>query len=652
MRCGADDAENTAELKKTLALFVPGLRKVFGGIDGAENVIDVKYIGSPCFFTAGDLIIALAAASYASNGSSAVNIMTRYVLTGNEADWVNNVAEADGNNWATQLVMQNREIQTGRFFTLSQYPVAIANGTRIYLFVVNYDLSKNQPNELKASSIPKCDLGIAVGEVTSTGVSQEAGKTIKWRALTSLGANVTSRLADELIYVLPELGSAYLTGDGGVVLVVKALKAKRLVSVHIRLTEKGNETEWDLLYIGATDTCSFSFVKWDEKIIMFPSLCYGISQGAKESVDMGKTWTDVVGPVAYQWNMLKYHRDFTPVTIDNKTVLFSTRSVKITIDGMNGYKLYLWMTDGKRAYKLKRIFSYYTRFVSSGLIHINGELFFLCYAPNNQWYTTLLITHKDWLKSADHILKAWNRTDEYLSRPCSDTAPRGASPNTLCLTPVPTDGLVGFLWNKTSRGVWHDEYLYLNATVRGVETVGRGLTFSGPGAGARWQIGTRRRAHWGDFARYGLTVLATVTIHDVQRSGGSSPLLTVGVAGGESSRLGLWYNKDNRWRAVLMNGNEIGSFGSWQMNREYRVVLTLWHNNAFSVHVDGDSVWAPPRIAGDDEKRPLVIEDVFLCGYVAGGGAGGVVGSVTVSSVLLYNRPLSAAEIEAFGKKK
>ncbi|ESS63001.1 trans-sialidase [Trypanosoma cruzi Dm28c] len=126
---------------------------------------------------------------------------------------------------------------------------------------------------------------------------------------------------------------------------------------------------------------------------------------------------------------------------------------------------------------------------------------------------------------------------------------------------------------------------------------------------------------------------------------------------GKTVLLGLSYdNKEKKWILLCGDGKKTVHSSTWETQTdttEYQVAIVLQNGNQGSAYVDGVRVWenVQCQLEGKEDKK-------FSHFYIGGdeanakntGGQGGV--SVTVTNVLLYNRPLDGSEITALNAIK
>ncbi|EKF98821.1 trans-sialidase, putative, partial [Trypanosoma cruzi] len=162
-------------------------------------------------------------------------------------------------------------------------------------------------------------------------------------------------------------------------------------------------------------------------------------------------------------------------------------------------------------------------------------------------------------------------------------------------------------------------------------------------------LARRGRISCTTFANYNFTLVATVSIDKVPE--GDTPIPLMGVQmndNGNSVLLGLSYNREKKWMLQCGGGTkseELSSTGEPETKRH--VVILLRKGNQGTAYVDGQRVGNEQCALGSMESQEI---SHFYIGGDGGSAANrenreGV--SVTVTNVLLYNRPLSSAEMTA-----
>ncbi|RNC39863.1 hypothetical protein TcCL_NonESM10742 [Trypanosoma cruzi] len=266
------------------------------------------------------------------------------------------------------------------------------------------------------------------------------------------------------------------------------------------------------------------------------------------------------------------------------------------------------------------------------------------------------------LQRVKDVLETWKEVDERVSKPCpSEGVLQATSPDSARKNTKVTDGLVGFLSGNFSDGTWRDEYLGVNATVKGAkegaaagvaETAesSDGVTFRG--AWAEWPVGAQGENQLYHFANYNFTLVATVSIDGVPTKEGDTPIPLMGAKMNGDDKtvlLGLSYSNDEKKWQVLCGGEPTEMQNRIEgQEKTHQVVIVLQNGTQGSAYVDGKRVGEPCKLENTNSKG---ISHFYIGGDGSSTeGQGGV--SVTVSNVLLYNRPLDDNEITALNTIK
>ncbi|EKF99606.1 trans-sialidase, putative, partial [Trypanosoma cruzi] len=148
--------------------------------------------------------------------------------------------------------------------------------------------------------------------------------------------------------------------------------------------------------------------------------------------------------------------------------------------------------------------------------------------------------------------------------------------------------------------------------------------------------------------------VATVSIDKVPTEGDTHiPLMGVSAGNdGGKNFMGLSYETGKKWK-VLCGGGQNKEPSSRSKDTTHHVVILLRNGNQGSAYIDGQRVGGGEacKLENTDSEE---ISHFYIGGDGKGtentGGQEGV--SVTVTDVLLYNRPLSTAEIGALNPNK
>ncbi|EKG07700.1 trans-sialidase, putative, partial [Trypanosoma cruzi] len=207
-------------------------------------------------------------------------------------------------------------------------------------------------------------------------------------------------------------------------------------------------------------------------------------------------------------------------------------------------KLHLWLTDNTHIVDIGPVSREDDDAAASSLLYNSGEStdgkkedeLIALYAKKESGeqpspgMVSVLLTEQ--LKRVKDVLRTWKEVDGRVSQLCTSLiAEKDPSTENACGAVKITAGLVGFLSGKFSENTWSDEYLGVNATVNNKESATNtsdGVKFTGRGAGAEWPVGKQGQNQLYHFANYNFTLVATVSIDGVPKSG-SVPLIGVRV---------------------------------------------------------------------------------------------------------------------------
>ncbi|EKG02363.1 trans-sialidase, putative [Trypanosoma cruzi] len=565
-------------------------------------------------------------------------------------------------------------------------PTTIVKGSDIYMLAGKYSQAAGDSVEGGAD-----DSGLLL---VKGKVGDEGNKQIDWKETTDLSRAAFGEELQSWEELIGSGGSGFeMKGDKLVFPVEGTKKANNkegevkatTVSLIIYSTDATNS--WKLSKGMSDDGCSDpSVVEWekDKKLIMMAA-CDDGRRRVYESGDMGESWTEALGTLSRVWGNKQgegakgVRSGFITATIDddenNRNVMLVTLPVypekdesKKEMDNGKG-KLHLWLTDNTHIVDIGPVSD--DDAAASSLLYKSGKdgdkkeeliaLYEKKKGDEKQSHSLWSVLLTEQLQRVKDVLTTWKEADDRVSNLCPSSAARDASPENACSPTVKiTDGLVGFLSGNFSENTWRDEYLGVNATVKekdGAATVATenrdGVTFTG--AWAEWPVGSQGENQLYHFANYKFTLVATVSIHNVPEEGNTPiPLVGAKMAGDENNPvlLGLSYDKEKKWK--LLCGDETPKeLRSTSEETTHHVVILLRNGNQGSAYVDGQ------RVGGDEACDLKVTEDKKISHFYIGGdgnsagdaGRQGEDVSVTVTNVLLYNRPLNDDEITALNAK-
>ncbi|EKG08534.1 trans-sialidase, putative, partial [Trypanosoma cruzi] len=198
---------------------------------------------------------------------------------------------------------------------------------------------------------------------------------------------------------------------------------------------------------------------------------------------------------------------FITATIEERDVMLVTLPV-YPEEGNSKGALHLWLTDNTHIVDIGPV-SDDDDAVASSLLYKSGkdggnkeeELIALYEKkvgdkdkPSHSLWSVRLTAQ---LQRVKDVLATWKKVDERVSQLCANLlAQKDGSPENACSPTVKvTDGLVGFLSGNFSEDTWRDEYLGVNATVKGnddgAKKADNGVKFTERGAGAQWPVGSQ-----------------------------------------------------------------------------------------------------------------------------------------------------------------
>ncbi|EKF31146.1 trans-sialidase, putative, partial [Trypanosoma cruzi marinkellei] len=163
------------------------------------------------------------------------------------------------------------------------------------------------------------------------------------------------------------------------------------------------------------------------------------------------------------------------------------------------------------------------------------------------------------------------------------------------------------------------------------------------GAWAEWPVGEQGENQLYHFANYNFTLVATVSIDGEPKENGPIPLMGVKMNEGTNTvLLGLSYNdNEKKWQLLCGGGTSKELSSPWKPGKTHQLAIMLQNGSQTSAYVDGERV-------GNEGCELKAAESKGISHFYIGGVAGsaekqesrGVV-PVTVTNVLLYNRPLT-----------
>ncbi|EAN96495.1 putative trans-sialidase, Group V [Trypanosoma cruzi] len=670
MCCGSGGAQAVGK-ESTVSKFE---WKEIKSVDG----VNLDSLGAPGLLKVGSDVFAVAEAQCKKNGES--NSFTGIASQIITKDNANTPVEAlTDQKDKTQFLEEGTSDDPKKKVDVSR-PTTVVEGNDIYMLVGKYS---------RTAAVKEGGGADDVGLLLVKGnVSDGSGgdKRIKWKDNDDV-----SRIS------VGELESwSRLTGGGGsgikmeddtLVFPVEGTKKEGEKAVSLLKYSSEDTESWKLSKGMSDGGCSDpSVVEWEKEKLMMMTACDDGRRRVYESGDMGDSWTEALGTLSRVWGNKQgegakgVRSGFITATIggdeNNRNVMLVTLPVYAEKADKKG-ELHLWLTDNTHIVDIGSVSdddaaASSLLYKSAGSGDNNDEKLIALYEkknggkPSHSLWSVLLTAQ---LQRVKDVLATWKKVDETVSKLCLSSAEESASTGNARSTTVKiTDGLVGFLSGNFSGNTWKDEYLGVNATVKkkdegaakNTEDTGATKTSDGvkfQGAWAEWPVGEQGENQLYHFANYNFTLVATVSIDGEPEEGGS-PIPLMGVKMNDSGKtvlLGLSYNDEKKWKLLCGSGpNSGGQSVTLATETTHHVVLVVRNSTQGSAYVDGKQV-------GGDEACALENMDSRAVSHFYIGGGGGSAGgagseeeemSVTVTNVLLYNRPLSSEEIGALNPNK
>ncbi|KAF8289757.1 putative trans-sialidase, Group VI [Trypanosoma cruzi] len=636
--------------------------------------VTVESLGVPGLLKVGSDVFAVAEAQCKKNGESdsftgiASQLLPKQTAN-TPVEVLNEVKE-------TQFLEEATSEDSRKKVDVSR-PTTVVEGNDIYMLVGKN--SRTAAGENRGAD----DGGLLLvnGEV-----GEESGgvKRIKWKYDDDVSRASFGEQRQSWSRLIGGGGSGIKTNDGTLVFPVQGTKKgeapndEKAVSLIIYSSDNIN---WKLSKGMSDGGCSDpSVVEWgeDKKLIMMTA-CDDGRRRVYESGDKGDSWTEALGTLSRVWGNKQgakaVRSGFITATIDGvedkRKVMLVTLPVYSIKDGKkeNG-ELHLWLTDNTHIFDIGPVSGEDKDVATSSLLYKSAgsgdkkdELIVLYEKkkedgekPSHSLWSVVLTEQ---LQRVKGVLATWKKVDQTVSKLCpSKSAVESISPENACSTTVKiTAGLVGFLSGNFSDSTWRDEYLGVNATVKGNDDGAAKATLHEgsvkfQGAWAEWPVGSQGENQLYHFANYNFTLVATVSIDGVPQDGSPISLMGAKMDGDKNPVfLGLSYENGGKWKLLCGSENPEELSSTSEKDTTHQVVILLRNGTQGSAYVDGKRV-------GGNEACALKNKDSKEISHFYIGGDGGAKGvsevqdvSVTVTNILLYNRPLDDDEITALNAK-
>ncbi|KAF5220261.1 hypothetical protein ECC02_006695 [Trypanosoma cruzi] len=647
-----------------------------------EEGVTVESLGAPGLLKVGSDVFAVAEAQCKKSDANIFTGIASQLLTKDNAEKPMEVL--NGAKDKTQVLEEDGSEDPKKRIDVSR-PTTVMQGNDIYMLAGKYSQTAATGQEGGGAD----DWGLLL---VQGNVSDESGgeKRIQWNENQRLVGTFSADEHKRLTQLIGGGGSGIKTNDGTLVFPVEGTKKgeapkedKKTVSLIIYSKDAKS---WTLSKGTSDGGCSDpSVVEWKDKKLIMMTACDDGRRRVYESGDKGESWTEALGTLSRVWGNKKgeeakaVRSGFITATIDGadnkRNVMLVTLPVySEKADKKENGELHLWLTDNTHIADIGPVSD--DDAAASSLLYKsdgsgNNEELIALYekkkgdgeSSHSLW--SVLLTEQ--LQRVKDVLATWKKVDDLVSKLCTtSSAEKDASPENACSPTVKiTDGLVGFLSDNFSDNTWRDEYLGVNATVKkkdgatedagetGATKTSDGVIFQG--AWAEWPVGKQGENQLYHFANYNFTLVATVSIDGVPQEGDTHiPLMGVKMDdSGKSVLLGLSYNSGGKWELSCGEETPKELSSTWEKDTTHQVVILLRNGTQGSVYVDGERVSGNEACELENKDSRAVSHFYIGGGERSAGGAGRQEEvSVTVRNVLLYNRPLSIAEIGALNPNK
>ncbi|EKG06967.1 trans-sialidase, putative [Trypanosoma cruzi] len=586
---------------------------------------------SPSFVSAGEVIVALAGGQkwhndpkHPSERYRSVDIVAGYINA--TEPWPSIVAYIASSKWHAETVFAREAVKDR--LSVAILPTSLSNGKKLFLLVGSYYFARDSTTQQWTDV--GWDIHLVEGEATPS-TEEEPSKGIQWGMPQSLLGLISARTEKLGLYkFFGAGGSGIVLERGWLVLPLTALKGEGKTAFIIY--SKNGGSSWDVGTGTPPGSCFGPLIaEWEEKILMIIECADG--RKVFQSSDMGDTWTEAPGVLSRLWTSEPNPRGLNFALGDLLTLNFGIRSVMLyTQKGFpqgegKANALYLWVTDNNRTCPVGPISMDDDRewMVANRLLHTNNMLYLLHERRDQITGGIFLSPLKEELDTISSVVSTWALMDTFFS-----------------LSSIPTDGLVASLSDSATPGVWIDVYRCVNAEVKDAEKVDYGFKFTGSGSKAIWPVNRGELNRQYTFVDYNFSLVATVVIAETPAGSiYSTPLLGASLEDRAGTNfIGLSCTAEGKWETVF-NGVKMTSSSTCEPGKEHQVAIMLQDNRGL--------VCVDDVIVGSSETMPtLERRGTEISEFYFGGGDGGI--NVTVTNVLLYNRPLSFAELRMISK--
>ncbi|CCD13468.1 unnamed protein product [Trypanosoma congolense IL3000] len=547
-----------------------------------------------------------------------------------------------GKTWKTEVIIPNGRVDA--HYSRVVDPTVVAKGNNIYVLVGRYNVTRGYwHNQNDEAAIADWEPFVYKGTVNVGTKGTATDVSISWErtALKSLYNFPVS--GSPGTQFLGGAGGGVVTSNGTIVLPVQARnKANRVVSMILYSADDGKSWHFGEGEAGV-GTSEAALTEWDGKLLISTRSDGG--QGYRmifESSDLGATWKEMLNSISRvignspKRNGPGSSSGFITVTVEGVPVMLLTHPKNLKGSYYRD-RLQMWMTDGNRMWHVGQVSEGDDNSAYSSLLYTPDGVLYCLHEQNiDEVYSLHLVRLVDELKSIKSTALVWKAQDELLLGNClpGDKYDPGCDG-------IPTAGLAGLLVGPLTEKTWPDAYRCVNAATSGAVSTAEGVRLDvGGGGHVVWPVSEQGQDQRYYFTNSEFTLAVTVRFDEMPR--GELPLLGFVNHKGKVNKILKVSLSGVEW--LLAYGNEYNSTAAepLSVNESHQVVLTL-HDGIVSLHVDGGNTTATVSVRVASPEELLNIHHLFVGTPVDGGAKEHA--NITVSNVLVYNRPLRGVEL-------
>ncbi|AAZ12809.1 trans-sialidase, putative [Trypanosoma brucei brucei TREU927] len=610
---------------------VPRTKVPFREKNGTQWMRNVHSFRVPSFVEVSGVLVGIADVRYISSADfTFTETVAKYSADG-------------GDTWKTKVIIENSRVNTN--FSRVVDPTVAVKGNNIFVLVGRYNTSSKYWTWQHYGE--DWDILMYKGTVIKEEKDGNVTASITFEApqnLKFLLATVPSPGGHPPSQFLGGVGNAAVTPDGAIVFSVQVKNTwNHVVGKLLYSTDDGKTWHFGAgeTPVGSTES---SVVWWKDRLLVNARTAEYVGyRRVFETSDLGNTLKESISTLS---------RVIGNSPLRNQPGS-SGSAISITVEGMDVMlisqpknekgsfsrdHLQLWLTDGTRVFLVGQISQGDDNSPYSSLLYTSdGKLYCLYEQKIEEVFTIYLARLVDEMKMIKRVVLLWKAQDALLVGDCLSSV-GGTRP----CKGIPVGDLAGLLTGPAVGHVWPDVYKCVNASVSGAVDNKRGVVLGGTsGSSVVWPVSEQGQDQRYYFANTHFTIVATVQFGAVPQR--DTPL--IGFVNGEKNANKLFILSIENTRWTLMYGEKCSEGSPVPSNLEetHQIALAL-QDGLVVAYVDGKLAVAAINVSESDRVDLLNIRHFFV-GTPASSDLSDHT-SITVHSVLLYNRRLSEGELQ------